>query len=79
MYVSRANTVVKNTNVLHEDIEGQRLSVIKHIDRLLQDCSISIVNALDILLSCIKPSIWVLYSREEYNIYMSLKMLNYIS
>ena len=30
-----------------------------HIDGLVQDCSISIANALEILQSCIKPSIWM--------------------
>ena len=29
-----------------------------YIDGLVQDCSISIANALEILQSCIKPSIW---------------------
>ena len=34
-----------------------------HIDDLMQDCSISIVTALEILQSCIKPSICVFRPR----------------
>ena len=38
--------------------------VLFHIDGLVQDCSISIANALEILLSCTKP--WI-YSTEMNN------------
>ena len=34
----------------------------RHVDGLMQDCSISIANALEILQSCTKPSIVVLSS-----------------
>ena len=36
-----------------------------YIDGLAQDCSISIANALEILQSCTKPSIYVLLSFSE--------------
>ena len=35
-----------------------------HIDGLVQDCSISIANALELLQSCTKPSIWPIFLME---------------
>ena len=37
----------------------------KNIDGLVQDCSISIANALEILQSCTKPSIWTFDSNSQ--------------
>ena len=49
---------VSNKAWLHQTItrtnDGQVL--IWHIDGLVQDCSISIANALELLQSCAKPS-----------------------
>ena len=48
--------------VLHETVNIKSKSmtwdtIISYINGLVQDCSISIANALDILQSCPKPSI----------------------
>ena len=52
--------MTSNKAWLHQTITrtivGQVL--IWHIDGLVQDCSISIANALELLQSCAKPSIW---------------------
>ena len=41
-----------------------------HINGLVQDCSISIANALEILQSCTEPSIHpVRYKTKEYTFY----------
>ena len=41
----------KSDKVVQQGLIGE------HFDGLVQDCSISIANALEILQSCIKPSI----------------------
>ena len=40
------------------DIKGINFKLIPHIDGLVQDCSNSIANALELLQSCTKPSIY---------------------
>ena len=37
----------------------------KYFDGLVQDCGNSIANALELLQSCTKPSIWSLMHSEE--------------
>ena len=42
------------------EIEQNADLKLKHIDGLVQDCSISIALAMEILLSCIKPSTYMM-------------------
>ena len=47
-----------------KNIEIQGTSTpVGHIDGLVQDCSNSIADALELLQSCTKPSIWTLLSQ----------------
>ena len=46
----------KDNTFHHAKIENQ------HVDILVQDCSISIANALEILQSCTKPSMYMMYN-----------------
>ena len=49
-----------------------------YFDGLVQDCSNAIVNALELLQSCTKPSIWTLSCKASLmnNIHGYYKMLN---
>ena len=44
-----------------------------HIDGLVQDCSNSIANALELLQSCTKPSIWYIRCRSNILIHISYR------
>ena len=56
-----------------------RSKSILDINGLVQDCSISIANALEILQSCTKPSIWsmIIAIPVQYRIDMSLKSITW--
>ena len=48
----------------HDELIHKASTKVRYnIDGLVQDCSISIANALEILQSCTKPSIWLHCSR----------------
>ena len=48
----------------------------QHVNVLVQDCSISIVNALEILQFCIKPSMWTKWPAPESVFYLWLNKVS---
>ena len=44
-----------------------------HVDGLVEDCSISIANALEIMQSCTKPSLYTVYN-SNYHVSTLIKL-----